>query len=74
MTRVSDTAMYFVNSMTLLCDGMVVICGDEDDYISKIRSYNLQTGAELNCLDVNGASGMTEVKFAQKPALAVSFS
>ena len=72
MTRVISTGLAFVKSMTLLGDGIVVICGSESR-TTRIKSYNLQTGAELNWLYVDDARGLAEVKLDQKLVLAVSF-
>ena len=56
--------------MTLLNDGSVVIF----DSTKQLRRYNIQTGVEITSTGVRDASGMAEVKIADKVALAVSDS
>ena len=67
-TKIADTEIYGLNSFAVLKDEIGVICGDA----SKIKSYNLHTGMELNCLNLTDAWGLAEVKFGGKLRLAVN--
>ena len=58
-------------SMRLLSRNIAVICGN-DTNIRKVKSYNLQTGAELSSLNLKGACGVAGVKLGEKMVLAVS--
>ena len=55
----------------MLLDHVAVICGEEDG-LTKIKSYNLHTGAEMICINLEDAFGLAEVKIGGKTALAVS--
>ena len=72
-TKIANTEIYGLNSFAVLKDEIGVICGDESK-ITKIKSYNLQTGMELNCLNLTDAWGLAEVKFGGKLRMAVSHS
>ena len=40
--------------------------------LTKIKSYNLQTGTEMICISIEEAFGLAEVKIGGNTALAVS--
>ena len=60
-----------VSSMVLRNDDTVVICGYSRN-ASHLKCYNVLTEAELNCMDINDAYGLAEVKINGKTILAVS--
>ena len=70
-SKITNTQLNILNSFTVLHDEIGVICGEESE-ITKIKSYNLQTGRELNCLTSKDAWGLAEVKLGGKISLAVS--
>ena len=55
----------------LISENTAVICGEEA-MIQKVKSYNLQTGAELSSLNLKDAEGVARVKLGGKVVLAVS--
>ena len=71
VTNITTTEINALDSFTVLNDEIGVICGEESD-ITKIKSYNLQTGRELNCLSSEDANGLAEVMLGGKLSLAVS--
>ena len=64
------TGIHGIRSLSLLNGNTTVICGVQAQ-ISKVKSYDLQTGSELNCL-IPDVHGLTEVKLCGKVALAVT--
>ena len=68
----TNTGIGTFYSLAMLSDNTGVICGDEP-WTRKIQRYDLQTGAELNCLNLEDAWGLAEVKLGGKLALAVSY-
>ena len=71
VTQTINTRIDAVNSITLLSRNTVVICGAEAGK-QKVKSYNLQTGAELSSLNLDDASGVAGVKLSGNLALAVA--
>ena len=71
VTRSIQTGIDIIRSITLLRDDVAVICGEEDG-LTKLKSYNLQNGALLNCFNLDEAFGLAEVKIGGISALAVS--
>ena len=69
--RSIKTGIDIIRSITLLRDDVAVICGEEDGF-TKLKSYNLRNGAQLNCLSLDEAFGLAEVKIGGRSALAVS--
>ena len=69
--RTIKTRIDVIRSITMLLDHVAVICGEEDG-LTKIKSYNLHTGAEMICINLEDAFGLAEVKIGGKTALAVS--
>ena len=65
-----NTGIDVITSITLLSGNTAVISGYEAG-IRKVKSYNLQTGAELSCLNLKDASGVARVKLGGKLVLAV---
>ena len=66
-----NTGINVIYSITLLSRDTAVISGDEAGF-RKVKSYNLQTGAELSCLNVKDAFGVAGVKLGGKLVLAVT--
>ena len=60
-----------VSSMVLRNDDTVVICGYSRN-TSHLKCYNVLTETKLNCMDINEAYGLAEVKINWKAILAVS--
>ena len=59
-------------SITILSTNTVVVCFEEAK-TNGIMSYNLQTGAELSCVNLlPDAHGLAEVNLGGKLALAVA--
>ena len=54
-----------INSITLLSESIAVIRGIEGD-IRKVKSYSLQTGGELSCLNLKDAHGVAGAKLGGK--------
>ena len=71
VTKTTNTGIDFLYGFTILHDEIGVICGDESGIV-KIKSYNLQTARELNCLTSVDVEGLAEVQFDGKVTLAVS--
>ena len=69
--RATKATMDVISSIALLGDNVAVICGNEDN-ITKIKDYNLETGAEIISHNLEDAYGLAEVKIGDKMALAVS--
>ena len=67
-----NTGIRLIFSLAILSDNTGVICGDESG-TTKIKRYDLQTGVELNCLNLEDARGLAEVKLGGKGVLAVSY-
>ena len=65
-----NTGIEVINSITHH-QNTAVICGDESGS-QKVKSYDLETGAELNCLNLHDARGVAAVKLGGKVALAVA--
>ena len=64
--------MEISRSITFLGDHTAVISGHEAGS-NKLKGYDLQTGAELSCMDLPpDAHGLAEVKLGEKLALAIS--
>ena len=66
-----NTGIVIIESMTLLNTNTAVICGF-DEHIQKVKSYNLQTGAELSSSNLEDAYGVAGLKLGGKLALAVA--
>ena len=69
--RTIKTGIDAIRSITMFLDHDAVICGEEDG-LTKIKSYNLFTGAEMISISLEEAFGLAEVKIGGKRALAVS--
>ena len=64
--------MEISRSITFLGDHTAAISGHEAGS-NKLKSYNLQTGAELSCIDLPpDAHGLAEVKLGGKLTLVIS--
>ena len=66
-----NTGIDFIASIASLRGNIGVILGDEGR-IRKLKSYNLQTGAEVKCLNIGDAWGLAEVMISGRRALAVT--
>ena len=72
MTRTIDTGISVPNSITVLGGSIGVMCGEEGG-TTRIKSYDLQTGAELCCVDLSeDAFGLAEVKLGEKFRVATA--
>ena len=72
VTLAINTEMEISRSVTFLGDHTAAISGHEAG-TNKLKSYNLQTGAELSCMDLPpDAHGLAEVKLGGKLALVIS--
>ena len=71
-TKITNTEIKALCSFMVVNHEIGVICGDES-WVRNIKSYDLQTGTELNCLTAKGTWGLAEVKLGGKIALAVSY-
>ena len=71
VTQTINTGIDAIHSITLLIRNTAVISGAEDG-IQKVKSYNLQTGAELCSLNLEDACGVAGVKLGGNLALAVA--
>ena len=50
--------------------GDLGVVGGLEDEVRKLKSYNLQTGAEVQSLDIDDAWGLAEVTLCNRPFLA----
>ena len=71
VTQTINTGIDAIHSITLLSRNTAVISGAADG-IQKVKSYNLQTGAELSCLNLKDAYGVVGMKLGGKLVLAVA--
>ena len=71
VTKTINTGIDAIDAITQLSRSTAVISGDEDD-MTKVKSYNLQTGAELSSVNHHDANGVAGVKLGGKMTLAVS--
>ena len=70
-TLIANSGIDGISSMAVLRGNVAVICGEEER-IRKIKSYNLQSGMQLNSITLDLSVGLAEVKFGENLLLAVS--
>ena len=74
VTQSIDTRWECAYSIALLGDNTAVICGKEKyEDSEKFKSFDLNTGAELDLCHFENGYYLAEVKMGEKLAVAVSY-
>ena len=72
MTKSFAADVEAIGPIRLLRKGSIVLNGQKQGQ-QIIKQYNLHTGAQMSCVDVPEACGLSPVELHGRPSLALSF-